>query len=560
MLKKINISPDKQKFIVYAFLALATIAVYWQVNQYNFVNLDDNKYVTENTHVRSGITLNGLRWAFTTTHGQYWHPVTWLSLMLDYKLFGLNAGGYHSTNVLLHIFSALLLFMLFCRMTGAIWKSAFVAFFFALHPLHVESVAWIAKRRDLLCVLFTIITLCLYVYYIEKPVIKRYLLALFIFALALMSKPMAVSLPLIMILLDYWPLKRFDSHKGNLILWQIKEKTPFIVLSAVFSVITVHARDFSAMKHFSFSSRISNALVSFVTYLEQILWPHDMSILRLFPENIPAWQIIYSALLIVVVSVFVIEAAKRLPYLFAGWLWYAISIGPTLGIIQYGHLSMSDHHTYLPSIGISIMLAWGVPFFIKKEAIRKCLFPAVVVFIAVLSFMTWKQCGYWRDSLEIWNHTLKITKGNYLAHNNLGLALFNEGKIMEAIDQYNKAIKMKPDYVYSYPNRGIAYARLGQYQRAMEDFDETILRNPNYAEAYLNKGAAYGERGQYQSAIENFSKAISIRSDYTNAYFNRGITYFRLGMKEPGCYDAQRVCELEDCRLLESAKANGYCP
>ena len=242
MLNKINISPGKQKLIVYIVLTVVTLAVFWQVNQFDFINFDDNVYVTENIHIQSGITLDGFRWAFSTTYAEFWHPLTWLSLMFDYQLYGLNAGGYHLTNLILHILSTLLLFWLFNRMTGAIWKSAFVAAFFALHPLHVESVAWIAERKDVLSAFFWMLTLCLYVYYTEKPVIKRYLLVLFSFVLALMSKPMVVTLPVIMILLDYWPLKRFESQKGNLILWQLKEKIPFFILSAVFSIITLYAQ------------------------------------------------------------------------------------------------------------------------------------------------------------------------------------------------------------------------------------------------------------------------------------------------------------------------------
>ena len=289
-MNKLNISSGNRKLIVYVFLALAVLAVFWQVNHYDFVTLDDDVYVTGNSHLQSGFTPNGLRWAFSTTYAQYWHPVTWLSLMLDYKLFGLNAGGYHVTNVLLHLLSALLLFMLFNRMTGEIWKSAFVAAVFALHPLRVESVVWIAKRRDLLCILFSIFTLLLYVYYVEKPAVKRYLAALFCFALALASKPMMVTLPFILILLDYWPLKRFGSQKGNQILWQIKEKIPFFAISAIFSVITIYAHIDPSMTHYPFSSRFANALISFITYPEKIFWPFDLSVLYLFPNALPARQ------------------------------------------------------------------------------------------------------------------------------------------------------------------------------------------------------------------------------------------------------------------------------
>jgi protein O-mannosyl-transferase len=299
MSNTITISSGKQKFIVYILLAVLTLAVFWQVYQYDFINIDDDRYVTKNTDVQKGITPEGVVWAFSSISAQYWHPVTWLSLMLDYQLFGLNASGYHVTNLILHILSTLLLFGLFNRMTGEIWKSAFVAVLFAIHPLRVESVVWVAKRRDVLCIFFSILTLCLYVWYTEKPVIKRYLFVFFSFAMALMSKPMAVTLPLLMILLDYWPLRRFASKNGNPFLRQIREKTPFFIISGILSVITIYAHHDPLMKSFSFDARMVNAVVSFVMYLENTFWPDHLTVLQLFSSRLPIGQIIYSALLII---------------------------------------------------------------------------------------------------------------------------------------------------------------------------------------------------------------------------------------------------------------------
>ena len=382
MLNKINISPEKQKLIIYIVLILVTLAVFWQVNQYDFVNLDDQVYVTENSHIQSGITLDGFRWAFSTRYADLWNPLTWLSLMFDYQLHGLNAGGYHLTNLILHLLSALLLFWLFNRMTGAIWRSAFVAALFALHPLHVESVAWISERKDVLSVFFWILTLCLYVYYTEKPVIKRYLLVVFSFVLALMSKPMVVTLPVIMIFLDYWPLERLQSQKattnltnvmlvstnqsiqetkpeegalnenisppnkrnkrklsetkiaGIIPLWQIWEKIPFFILSTILVIITLYNpnQQDTSLKAFSLISRLANAPVAFVTYLEKTFWPNNLAIFYPFPYQIPAWQVLGATILILVISAVVIAAAKRLPYLFVGWMWFAITILPVIGI------------------------------------------------------------------------------------------------------------------------------------------------------------------------------------------------------------------------------------
>ncbi|MCX5849423.1 MAG: tetratricopeptide repeat protein [Deltaproteobacteria bacterium] len=551
MLNKLNISQSKQKLIVYIVLTIVTFAVFWQVNQYNFINIDDNLYVTQNSHIQSGITLDGFRWAFCTRYADLWNPLVWLSFMFDYQLFGLNAGGYHVTNLILHILSTLLLFWLFCRMTGAIWKSAFVATLFALHPLHVESVAWIAERKDVLSAFFWILTLCLYVYYTEKQAIRRYLLVLFFFTCALLSKPMVVTLPVIMILLDYWPLGRFESKKDNLILWQLKEKIPFFVLSAVFSIITIYAQHDPSGKVFPLGSRIANSPVSFVTYLEKTFWPHDLAVFYPFSDQLPVWQVLGAILLILVVSATVIAAVKRLPYLLTGWFWYAITILPVIGIVQIGNHSMADRYTYLPLIGISIILAWGIPHLFPREDMRKnILFPAGIAVLAILSVITWQQCSYWKNDTTLFGHALQVTKDNYLAHGSLGPALFKEGKTEEAIDHYNKAIRIMPDYVEPYNNRGAAYAQLGQYQQAIEDYNHAIRIRPDYIPPYNNRGAAYARLGQHQRAIEDYNHAIRLKPEGADAYHNRGLAYSQLGQYQLAINDLNKAISLNHYYLM----------
>jgi protein O-mannosyl-transferase len=545
MLRIKNISNRKHKLIVYIVLTLVTLTVFWQVNQFGFVDLDDQAYVQENSHIQSGVTLEGVSWAFGTRYFYLWTPLTWMSLMFDYQLHGLNAGGYHLTNLILHILSTLLLFWLFNRMTGAVWKSAFVAALFALHPLHVESVAWVSERKDVLSAFFWMLTLCLYVYYTEKPAVKKYLLVLFSFVLALLSKPMVVTLPFIMILLDYWPLKRFESKKNDLVLWQLKEKMPFFVLSVILVIITFYTPDSAPSKHFPLISRLANAPVSFVTYLEKTFWPHDMAVFYPFPEYIPLWQVLGASLLIIFVSTSVIVMARILPYLFVGWFWYAITILPVIKIVQIGNDAMADRYTYLPSIGIAVMLAWGIPFLIKNEDTRrKILFPAAIAFLIIMSVLTWKQCGYWKNSITLFNHALRVTKNNYVAHHGLGLALIAEGRTEEAIDHYNKTISIKPEFPYAYNNRGLVYGGLGQYDLAMEDFDKAIRLKEDYAEAYYNKAVTYANMGQYQLAIENYNKAIILKPDYAYAYTNRGAVYLKQGNNKLGCLDAQKACAL----------------
>jgi tetratricopeptide (TPR) repeat protein len=410
----------------------------------------------------------------------------------------------------------------------------------------VESVAWVALRKDLLSALFSILTLCLYVYYIEKPVIKRYVAALFCFALALMSKPMAVTLPMVMILIDYWPLKRFGSQKSNPVLWQIKEKTPFFVLSAVFSVITLYAHADSAMTYFPLVSRIANAPVSFIMYPGKIFWPYDMAVLQILSDNLPLWQVLGSVLLIIFVSVAVIAVMRRFPYLFAGWLWYAITIGPVLGIIQINSQAITYHYAYLPSIGIYVMMAWGVPLLFPRKYIRRnILFPAAMVLVCLLAVLAWKQCSHWENDIAILKHALRVSKDNYtahnaieiLAHNTVANYLVREGRIDEALGHYNEAIRISPSSAEVYANRGNVYSSMGRYQRAIEDYNETIRLKPDYADAYNNRGNTYTGMGRYEQAVEDYSKAIRLKPDFADAYSNRGNVYTRIGLSQNALQD-----------------------
>jgi tetratricopeptide (TPR) repeat protein len=609
MFNKINISSQRKILIVYVILTLATLVVFRQVYQYSFINFDDIGYVTQYSNIQSGIT-NGFFWAFSTRYADLWNPLVWLSFMFDYQLHGLNAGGYHVTNLILHILSTLLLFWLFYRMTGAIWRSAFVAALFALHPLHVESVAWVSERKDVLSAFFWMLTLCLYVYYTEKPVIKRYLPVVFSFVLALMSKPMVVTLPVIMILLDYWPLGRLSSRKtaakepeiifvasnkekkknkankvalkknipqtqvrelpqpriaGIIPVWQLWEKIPFFILSAILVIITLYNpnQPKTSLKAFSLISRLANAPVAFVTYLEKTFWPYDLAVFYPFSDQLPVWQVLGATLGIIVISAIVIVMAKRLPYLFVGWLWFVITLLPVIGIIQLSLITpyaMADRYHYLPSIGIAVGLAWGVSLLFKQKELRKkILLPAGTAIIAILAILSWRQCGYWRDSVELFRHALQATGDNYVAHNNLGDALNEEGKIQEAIYHCSEAIRMRPDYYIAYNNRGTAYSKLGKYQLTIEDLNKAIALNPDSAEARNNRGIAYIKLGQNQLALEDLNEAIRLNSDYALSYYNRAAIYLNQGQKEPGCRDAQRACTLGDCKILDLARKKGDC-
>jgi tetratricopeptide (TPR) repeat protein len=400
---------------------------------------------------------------------------------------------------------------------------------------------------------------------------------------------MVVTLPVAMILLDYWPLKRFESKKGNLIMWQLKEKILFFLLSATLVIITFYAPDNSNamdnpdLTYLPLLHRLANAPVAFVTYLEKTFRPHDLAIFYPFTQHIPLGQVLAASLLIITISAIVIAMAKRQPHLFVGWLWYAITIAPVIGIIQISLSApyiIADRYHYLPSIGIAIILAWGIPSLIKNENIRKnILLPSAIIFLGVMGFLSWKQCGYWKNSIELWNHALHVTINNTIAHNNRGavydelgqyelaiedysevinlqpvnfLTCYNRGNIysklnryQNAIADYNESIRLKPDYADAYYNRGVSFLRLGQYQSALPDFNKAIHLKPDFADAYNNRGGTFLKLGQYQPAMLDFNKAIHLKPDYADAYNNRGGTFFKLGQYQLALVDFNKAISLK---------------
>jgi protein O-mannosyl-transferase len=549
MLKKININSKKQILIVYAVLTIITLAVFWQVTQHELSY--KGEYVTERPYVQSGISLDGIRWAFTDTEAKFWQPLTWLSLMLDYQIYGLNAFGYNLTNIILHILTTLLLFSLFNRMTGEIWKSAFIAALFALHPLRLELFISMHRRKDLLCAFFWMLTLCLYVYYTEKPVIKRYLLVLFSFICALMSKPMAVTLPIIMILLDYWPLERFRKHKVNLIFWQFKEKSLFFIVSAVFSFIAIYAHDPTITAYCPLDVKIARTIAAYFIHLQFFFfWIFNNE--PLF-EQLSFQQVLGPFLLILLISVVVIITAKRLPYLLVGWLWFIIILLPVMGIIQCGHTQLIlPHHAYLSSIGIIIMLVWSISLMFSKNNFQRIiLFVLSIGFLFILSTITMQMSSYCKNKTTLLgNLFFQVTNDSYVRHNNLDFTLLptgeqsyylnllthairfelvfpNERKLKDAINYYNNIICIKPDGAVSYNNRGTIYDKLGQHQLANEDYNHAITLKPDYSTAYINRAlSCYKQDFQSKScSLDQFSR------------------------------DIEKACSLGDCRLSKFAKA-----
>jgi Flp pilus assembly protein TadD len=498
--------------LVVLFLIIATGAVYWQVGGHAFIEFDDDRYVFENHRVQTGLTWEGVRWALTATDVSNWHPLTWVSHMLDGQLYGSSPRGHHLTNLAFHIANAILLFLLLNRMTRALWRSAFVAALFALHPLHVESVAWVSERKDVLSTLFWWLSLWLYVDYAESPRLWRYLLALLAFALGLMAKSMLVTLPFTLLLLDYWPLRRLEFEPGSL--WRrFREKIPFFILAAIASVVTVYAQRSGgaliAMDRFSLDVRVANALLAYATYIVKLIWPYPLAAYYPHPVAVPLWPALGAALLLLGLSAGVIRFARRHPYLLVGWCWYLGTLLPVIGLVQVGSQAMADRYTYVPLVGLFIMLAWGTPEFLAGGRRQKLVIPALAVgALAALTLCTWLQAARWRDTVTLFRHTLEVTDRNSMAHGILGTALGRRGELDEAIVHYRAALRLKPDLAEAHNNLGIALHRKGQMDEAMTHYREALRLKPDHLAAHTNLGAALYTQGRLEEAIAHYREAL----------------------------------------------------
>jgi tetratricopeptide (TPR) repeat protein len=519
--------------LVIGFMLCAiTLAVYWQVGNHQFLNFDDNVYVTGNPHVTGGITGRNIVWAFTSVDAGNWHPLTWLSHMTDAQLFGMDPRGHHLTNVVLHALSTLLLLLLLIRLTGQRWHSAFVAALFALHPLHVESVAWVAERKDVLSGLFWFLTLLLYAEFVRKRKTWMYLLSLCSFVLGLMAKPMLVTLPVVMLLLDFWPFARYGKEKCVITLF--KEKIPFFLCSLLSVLVTIYAQNkggaIGKLSEFPFAARCQNALVAYATYIGKTLWPHNLAVYYPFPVSIPLWQVIGSLLLLTILSVAAIKTRNRQPYLVVGWFWFIITLLPVIGLIQVGDQSMADRYSYIPLIGLFIVAAWGCADAMKNLPYRKSaatmLAGAVILASAAV---TWQQLGYWRDSSTLYRHDLRVTTGNNKIHYNLGLALQAEGDLDGAIQNYQEALRINPSMSDTHNNLGVALQAKGYLDPAIREYQAALRINPDYINAHINLGALLYMRGELDAAIDEYRKALLINPDDTDAHYNLGIVFHAKG-------------------------------
>lgn len=531
-------------------LALATLACFWPVAFHDFVNYDDADYVGSNNHVLDGLSWAGLSWAFTTGHASNWHPLTWISHMLDVQLFGLWAGGHHLVSLAFHVINALLLFAVLRRMTGAYWRSALVAALFALHPLRVESVAWVSERKDVLSTFFLLLALMAYARYalttagatsqsaadpkspandraepsfVSGPRLRWYALTLVWLALGLMSKPMLVTAPFLLLLLDYWPLQRLTRATAPRL---VLEKVPFFILSVLSSVVTflVQRKGGAVSTSLTFTERIANALISYVRYLGKMIWPWHLSVLYPHPGHWPLWQVLGAAAILLALTIAIIWWARRQRYGFVGWFWFLGGMVPVIGLVQVGIQSMADRYTYWPMIGLFIVLVWAGAEFIPPEWPRSPIFiGGILGVLLVCECLTFRQVGFWRNSETLFSHAVAVTKDNYLAYNNLGFYLSNQGRNDAAIENYQASLRINPNYVDALNNMGFALAGKHEPRQAIEYYERALRVQPKHAEVHNNLGNSLSELGQIDEAIRHYRLALQYQSDHADAHNNLGI-------------------------------------
>jgi len=507
-------------------LTLAIVAAYCQVGSYDFVDYDDGEYVYKNLNIQKGFTCDAFKWAFTTNYAANWHPLTWFSHILDWQLYGSNAGGHHITNLVFHITNTLLLFLVLKRMTSATWPSAFVAALFALHPMHVESAAWVSERKDVLSTFFWMLTMWGWLQYIKHQGKARYILTLLIFSLGLLSKPMLVTLPFVLLLLDYWPLERFGKLKFYRL---ILEKIPFVLLAAISSIVTFLVQQnwgaVNRLTDVSFAVRIGNAFISYVKYIENMFWPAGLVYFYPHPgRNISIWYAVLSALFLLIVTFFVLRFSSKHRYLLTGWFWYLGTLVPVIGLVQVGEQAMADRYSYITLTGLFIIIAWGASDVLVNWQYRKIILGASsLIILLILAICSNVQSGYWKDSMSLYTHALKVSNLNYKAHFNMAITLKDMDRFEEAAIEFQNGLQIKPDAPFALNDLGIIYGRQGKFDQASECFMKALKINPNFAEARTNFGYVLANQGKLDDAMVNLNESLRInpKSALTHRYLGQ---------------------------------------
>ena len=543
-------------------LALVTTALYWPISHHDFVNFDDDDYITNNSHVQAGLTWGGVIWAFQTGAAANWHPLTWLSHMLDCQLYGLYPGGHHSTNLLFHVVNTLLLFLWLRQLTGALWRSAFVAALFAWHPLHVESVAWAAERKDVLSAFFWMLTLMAYTRYARRVrgdnwqvtrtasflsrvtchVSPYYFLALFFFACGLMSKPMVVTLPFVLLLLDFWPLNRFSSFQSQISSSEepstlnhqpstesafrlIYEKLPFFALTLAAGVVTyfvqTSGRTLWSPAERPFSSRVANALWAYERYISKTFWPADLSIYYTHPYHWPVALVIGAALLLALWSGLFLLRARQNPYLLVGWFWFLGTLIPTIGLVQVGSQSMADRYMYIPSVGLFILVAWGINDFLNwRPHWRRITTFAGGVALAGCLVGTEIQLSYWQNSIKLFRHAIEVTTDNFVAYTCLGETLSDLGLKKEAMMLCGEAVEISPNSPVAQYNFGMALLQNDRLDEALAHLDAAARLAPHNSEVQYNFGLFLLLHNKSDEAASHFAAALVERPDFAEAHYH----------------------------------------
>jgi len=546
--------PDRDTTLICLLLALAVWIVFGQTLKHEFINFDDDFYVYQNSIITQGLTLNGIAWVLTHRHGVHWHPLTSLSHMLDCEIHGLNPGGHHLTNVMIHTATVLLLFLVLRNLTGAFWRSAFVAAVFGIHPLRVESVAWVAERKDVLSGLFFVITLGAYARYVRRldeprrsstnvphsPAFltsRDYWLVVLLFTLGLLSKPMLVTLPFVLMLLDYWPLNRLAfstirSQPSSVkpLLW---EKLPFLLLSAIACLVAIQAQEtvIMSVQELGFWSRIGNMFVSYTVYLGQMFYPVGLAVFYPHPGNkLSIWAIGLCVVVVGLITVGVVRAQRNSPSLLVGWLWYLGMLVPVIGLVQVANQARADRYTYLSQVGLCIMLAWGVVDLCGTSRWRRVtLSTAVAMILTALLVLAQAQTRYWRNSISLWTHALSCTSENFFACNNLAASLANQGKLNEAIPYFERALQFNPDSAEAHNSLGFALGQQGRWNEAIPHFERAALLKPNYGGAHQHLGYALAQQQNWTEAIPHFERALQLNPNDAVSHNDLGVVLGQQG-------------------------------
>jgi tetratricopeptide (TPR) repeat protein len=522
-------------------LAISTISLFGRACSNGFVNYDDPDYVTENAHVQAGLSLEGFWWALTSFEASNWHPLTWISLQMDREIYGLTPWGFHLTNVLLHAASAVLLFAIFLKMTGSLWKSALVGALFAWHPLHVESVAWVTERKDVLSALFWMLTMGAYIAYVAQPGRYRYLVLVLTFGLGLTSKPILVTLPCVLLLLDYWPLRRIqrEDRQARSAMRQVPlavaigEKAPLLALAAICSALTLVAqRDaLPTSDRFSLDNRLGNAVVSYVVYIAKAFWPIDLIAFYPYPMPArPAWQVVGGLFLLAGLTGAMLAIWRRRPYWIVGWMWYLITLIPVMGFVQVGTQALADRYMYLPLIGLSLMISWALADAFARWRVPWAVSGAVTLTVlAGLAAATWIQIGYWRDSNALWLHALKVVPDNWMAHANLGAALTNDNELQAAVHHEAEAVRLNPRHAIAHANLGVLLARQGDLPSATDQFQEAARLQPANTKFQMYLAQALMQTGRLTAAIRPLEAVLKLRPRQADAHHALGCIHQKQG-------------------------------